>query len=572
MQNLAEGEKETGVSANAGNRSGKMEWLIFAVYAVVLILVACFHEPWYDEAEAWQMARGASLHDLIFYIPHYEGHPALWYLILAIPAKLGVPYEIGLKSIAIAAALCYGWLFLFKSPFPKGIRYCLPFHYFFFYQYGVISRPYGLSVLCLLLMAMAFRERNQKPWRFILPMAFLCALSGYGIVLAGGICLAWVWEICQEKKWRIFSGDFWKDGRVWELFVLLVIAVLIILEIMPKADTYATSREATNPLIARLLYTFFLMLPDSTVLTVLEGAAFLNKATISIPILLIGIMVGAILLCVMIAAASEKNLKFLLIPYFMFATFAALVYFCAHHMGLMLAFAIFWLWIAMEEENAFAMGRRLMDRIKLAQQDVITLKKLGKFGLALLLIVPLYWTVTASFLDITSPYYYGRDMAAFLRETGLYKLKVMGEYDVMQFPEDETEINVYDYVNTELVARPIAVLPYFERNFCLNVNMGQDSGGYALHRLPSATENEEVMKKWREMGLPDVIIGPMNLKYVFGDDVKGVKYVPVYEYRPFADIWKAFTSKYNIIYQEYIYVRSDILEQYGLTEIRAMAY
>ncbi|MBP5732670.1 MAG: hypothetical protein J6W66_02420, partial [Lachnospiraceae bacterium] len=163
-----------------------IEWLIFAAYAVLLIVIACFHEPWYDEAEAWQMARGASIHDLLFYIPHYEGHPSLWYLILAIPAKLGVPYEFGLKSVAILAALIYGWLFLFKSPFPKLVRYSLPFHYFFFYQYGIISRPYGLSVLCLLLMAMAFKTRNEKPWRFILPMAFLCASSGYGIVLAGG--------------------------------------------------------------------------------------------------------------------------------------------------------------------------------------------------------------------------------------------------------------------------------------------------------------------------------------------------------------------------------------------------
>ena len=54
-----------------------IEWLIFAAYAVLLIVIACFHEPWYDEAEAWQMARGASIHDLLFYIPHYEGHPSL---------------------------------------------------------------------------------------------------------------------------------------------------------------------------------------------------------------------------------------------------------------------------------------------------------------------------------------------------------------------------------------------------------------------------------------------------------------------------------------------------------------
>ena len=543
-----------------------LPWVLFGLYGIALILVACFHEPWYDEAEAWQMARGASLHDLIFYIPHYEGHPALWYLILAIPAKLGVPYEIGLKTIACAAAFLYGWLFLFRSPFPKVIRYCLPFHYFFFYQYGVISRPYGLMVLCLLLMAMAFRDKDQRPWRFILPMMALCALSGYGIVLAGGICIAWVWDICVEKNWKLFSGSFWKDKRVIGLLALLLIAVLIILEIMPRTDTYATSKSASNPLVIRLLYTFFLMLPDSTVLTVLEGAAFLSKAHIAIPILLVGILIGAILLTVMISASNGRNLKFLVIPYFLFAIFAALVYFCAHHMGMMLAFAVFWFWISLEEEDAFSIGRKTLGRLKLSSQDQKTLKGVGKLGMAILLIMPLYWTVSASVLDIATPYYYGRDMAEFLRRIGLYQLKVMGEYDIMQMPE-EGEFDPYEYVNTGLIARPVAALPYFEHNFCMNLNMGQDSGGYALHRLPSATENKAAMEKWQKMGLPDVIIGPMDLEYVFGEEAEKVKYVPVYEYKPFANIWKAFTSKYNIVYREYIYLRSDLLEQYGLSEV-----
>ena len=105
---------------NTGER--KVERLIFVVYAVLLLVICCFHEPWYDEAEAWQMARGAGISDLLFYIPHYEGHPALWYLILAIPAKLGVPYEWGLKAVSYAAALVYGWLLLFRSPFPKPLR------------------------------------------------------------------------------------------------------------------------------------------------------------------------------------------------------------------------------------------------------------------------------------------------------------------------------------------------------------------------------------------------------------------------------------------------------------------
>ena len=64
--------------------SGKVPELIACiVYAVGHLLMGLVHEPWYDEAVAWQIARSASVKDILFEIPHYEGHPPLWHLILA---------------------------------------------------------------------------------------------------------------------------------------------------------------------------------------------------------------------------------------------------------------------------------------------------------------------------------------------------------------------------------------------------------------------------------------------------------------------------------------------------------
>ena len=63
------------------------EWIAFALYVALLCIVASFHEPWFDEAQSWQIARVASLRDILFSIPHYEGHPPLWHLLLALPAR-----------------------------------------------------------------------------------------------------------------------------------------------------------------------------------------------------------------------------------------------------------------------------------------------------------------------------------------------------------------------------------------------------------------------------------------------------------------------------------------------------
>ena len=86
------------------------QWVVLAVYVVVVITVMCFHEPWFDEAQSWLIARDCSWHDLLLVRPHYEGHPPLWWLLLAIPARLGVPYEWGIKSIQLVTAVFFVWV------------------------------------------------------------------------------------------------------------------------------------------------------------------------------------------------------------------------------------------------------------------------------------------------------------------------------------------------------------------------------------------------------------------------------------------------------------------------------
>ena len=73
-----------------------------AVTVVVNILVIVglyFHEPWFDEAQAYLLARDSSFHDLLMYWTHYEGHPPLWHLLLRGAVKVGLPYELALKSV-----------------------------------------------------------------------------------------------------------------------------------------------------------------------------------------------------------------------------------------------------------------------------------------------------------------------------------------------------------------------------------------------------------------------------------------------------------------------------------------
>ena len=73
------------------------EWGAMILFVVLSVVLFVYHEPWYDEIQAWMVASDASVGEMIWHLPHYEGHPPFWTLLLALFAKTGVPMEVGLR-------------------------------------------------------------------------------------------------------------------------------------------------------------------------------------------------------------------------------------------------------------------------------------------------------------------------------------------------------------------------------------------------------------------------------------------------------------------------------------------
>ncbi len=122
------------------NSSDRYGWLVLFTYIAAMSIITLFHEPWFDEAQSWIIARDASIKDIIFLIPHYEGHPPLWHLYLTLFARPGLPYEFGLKLASIIVNAVAMGLIIFKAPFKKIIRYLIPFTYYFFFMYALVRR------------------------------------------------------------------------------------------------------------------------------------------------------------------------------------------------------------------------------------------------------------------------------------------------------------------------------------------------------------------------------------------------------------------------------------------------
>ena len=118
------------------------ELIIFALFCIITIITSCFHECWFDELQSWGIAK-SNLFDILFVVPHLEGHPPIWHLILKFFQMFTTNPELVLKIPNLLIMFGAMYLLIFKSPFPKILRYTLPFTYFFVYQYSVISRPYS---------------------------------------------------------------------------------------------------------------------------------------------------------------------------------------------------------------------------------------------------------------------------------------------------------------------------------------------------------------------------------------------------------------------------------------------
>jgi len=525
------------------------EWVTFALYVVLLAVICAFHEPWFDEAQSWQIARVASLRDILLTIPHYEGHPPLWHLLLALPAKLGAPFEWSIKTVNLLISAAAVWLLLFRAPFLRIVKLSLPFTYFLFYQYGVISRPYSIIFLAFVLAAMAYPTRNERPFRFVLVLVLLCLCSAYGLVLAGGIALVWLIEILRARSFAQLLSSLLRDRRLWALMLLLLVALATILLILPAPDTYATSGiAAKNSFPVRLLYTALVLPVDACFYDCFAGQImFLSIFPFNTTLLAGGVVLGLLFWAALVYLSRQRRTtSLLLIPYAFFAVFGAFVYISRHHIGIAALFLLFWFWVDARLGKDAAPSSA--DFVEPTPQKATQLARKAELAralrvaiAALTLSVSIFWTVSASSNEIRYPYGYGRALATYIQSQHLEFSRIMCGWGDDEDPA--TGQTIPDTNNNGSVT----FLPYFAHNIVFNFNGGTDALGYATHRRASEAENAANFRDWAAGGAPDLLIGWVDLEPVFGNDVTIKDYeVATKVIQVFA--WKAdcFASQYFV--------------------------
>ncbi len=173
--------------------------LIWCIFVALSMYIAPYHELWADEVQAFLIARDAPVSDILSVIPHQEGQPSLWHLLLkGLIFLFGENLNITYVSIAVMA-LAVG-IFLFGYDVPIIYKILIPFGHYFLYQYNIISRNYCLAYLALAFLGYIYPLRHKYIWRYCLTLLLLAESTSFLAPVAAILSGLWFYEALLAHK------------------------------------------------------------------------------------------------------------------------------------------------------------------------------------------------------------------------------------------------------------------------------------------------------------------------------------------------------------------------------------
>lgn len=522
--------------------------LAFVLYIAIIAIVMCFHEPWFDEAQSWLIARDSSLTDIISVRPHYEGHPPFWNLLLALAAKNSVPYEFGIKGIQLVCASLLGAWLIFKSPFKSAsslATFLIPFTYFACFQYGVTSRPYALLCLSLLVAAHYWNSADSKTssaWKLAISLMFMCLLSVYGIAFAAGFTIAWIWRVFSKNisKTLNFSSILhaikatiasnWARLISWGLIAIFGAANLALA--WPAKNAFATRATIDGNSTIAKCFAFIFVMPSESMFTSFYGDISMRRMPFDfLPITICTIFSLVIWAFAIKIAKRRKLLAVLVIPYLVL-TIVAVRYFTLHHAGLIFVFLLSILWISHIKEPlstkdipAIFIKVAIFTKSALAKikptnlyqnKTKITENKAFKINLLISIILApsLIWNAFACVNDILFDYSPSRAVAQYISSNHLQNKRFVASWlhNDEQVDESGKVISHEENDTHQYSWLLIGANPYFSKNL---IDCAYKNKTFITNESPTASQQAQELTDCAAKGEPEFFVSESSQPWYY---------------------------------------------------------
>lgn len=518
--------------------------LAFVLYIAIIAIVMCFHEPWFDEAQSWLIARDSPIASIFSVRPHYEGHPPFWNLLLAIAAKNGVPYEFGIKGIQLICASLLGAWLIFKSPFKHAsslATFLIPFTYFVCFQYGVTSRPYALLCLSLLVAAHCWNSADSKTssaWKLAISLMFMCLLSVYGIAFAAGFTIAWIWRVFSKNINENLNEDLSKTRNKtlnfsaifhaikvtiasnlarfisWGLIAIFGVANLALA--WPAKNAFATRATIDGNSTIAKCFAFIFVMPSESMFTSFYGDISMRRMPFDFfPIAICTLFSLAIWAFTIKIAKRRKLLAVLVIPYLVL-TIVAVRYFTLHHAGLIFVFLLSVLWISHIKEPLSSKDiPAIFVKIAPTKFRFIKNKTLKINVLISIILAPsLIWNAFACVNDILFDYSPSKAVAQYISRNHLQNKRFVASWlhNYEQVDESGNVISHEEIDTHQYSWLLIGANPYFSKNL---IDCAYKNKTFITNESSSASQQEKELAACAAKGEPEFFVSESSQPWYY---------------------------------------------------------
>lgn len=518
--------------------------LAFVLYIAIIAIVMCFHEPWFDEAQSWLIARDSPIASIFSVRPHYEGHPPFWNLLLAIAAKSGVPYEFGIKGIQLICASLLGAWLIFKSPFKHAsslATFLIPFTYFVCFQYGVTSRPYALLCLSLLVAAHCWNSADSKTssaWKLAISLMFMCLLSVYGIAFAAGFTITWIWRVFSKNINENLNEDLSKTRNKtlnfsaifhaikvtiasnlarfisWGLIAIFGVANLALA--WPAKNAFATRATIDGNSTIAKCFAFIFVMPSESMFTSFYGDISMRRMPFDFfPIAICTLFSLAIWAFTIKIAKRRKLLAVLVIPYLVL-TIVAVRYFTLHHAGLIFVFLLSVLWISHIKEPLSSKDiPAIFVKIAPTKFRFIKNKTLKINVLISIILAPsLIWNAFACVNDILFDYSPSKAVAQYISRNHLQNKRFVASWlhNYEQVDESGNVISHEEIDTHQYSWLLIGANPYFSKNL---IDCAYKNKTFITNESSSASQQEKELAACAAKGEPEFFVSESSQPWYY---------------------------------------------------------
>ncbi len=192
--------------------------IVMAIWLALVIYTTSQHEVFRDEVRAWSLAKTASTPLDLYEVSKYDGHPVLWFFLLYV-GTIFTNSPIILPIISIMVAMAAVVIFLHYSPFPLWFRILFIFSGLPVYEYSVVARNYGISMLLLFLVTYFYSKRKKHPLLLATLLALLANTNIFALIISGLISGLWLWSFWTEKQ---RGGKPVSGGYLISLILILI--------------------------------------------------------------------------------------------------------------------------------------------------------------------------------------------------------------------------------------------------------------------------------------------------------------------------------------------------------------